>query len=75
MKCIICKQGVALQGYTTVTLERKNLTLVVKEVPALVCDNCGEAYLDEKAVDDLLTKAEEATQAGVQVDVRHFVAA
>ena len=57
------------------TLSREQLTLVVKGVPALVCENCGEEYLDEATTTQLLQTAEEAAGAGVQVDVRQYVAA
>lgn len=75
MKCVICKQGETRQGTTTVTLERDGLTLVVKGIPARVCENCGEAYVDEETTARLLAVAEEAARAGVQVDVRDYLVA
>ncbi len=75
MKCVICKHGETRSGTTTVTLEREGMTLVFKGVPAQVCQNCGEAYLDEATTARLLMTAEEAARAGVQVDVREYVAA
>ncbi len=74
MKCVICRQGETRPGKPTVKLERDALTLVGKSVPALVCDNCGEEYMDEATTARLLKTAEEAAQAGVQVDVREYVA-
>ena len=75
MKCVICKQGETEPGTTTVTLERDGMTLVIKGVPARVCANCGEEYVDERVTEQLLSTVDQAAQAGVQVDVRHFVAA
>ena len=75
MKCLICKQAETCPGVTTVTLERDGLTLVVKEVPAQVCPNCGESYVDEDASAQLLEKAEEMVRSGTLVDVRQFVPA
>jgi len=75
MKCIICKQGEPQPGTATVTLVREPLTLVVKSVPARVCENCGEEYVDEATTARLLQVAEEAAQSGVQVDVRQYIAA
>ncbi len=72
MRCVICRHGDTRPGNTTVTLERGGATLVVKGVPARVCDNCGEAYVDEEITRHLLQTAEEAWRAGVQVDVRQF---
>jgi YgiT-type zinc finger domain-containing protein len=72
---VICKYGVAEPGKATVTLERDAMTLVVKGVPALICTNCWEEYVDEAAATALLAVADAAAQAGVQVDVREYVAA
>ena len=75
MKCLICKQDETQDGVTTVTLERGELTLVIKDVPARVCPNCGEAYVDEAITAELLNTAEQMAAAGARVDVRHYVPA
>ena len=75
MICVICKNGEPQLGKATVTLEREETTLVVKRVPAQVCANCGEEFVDEETTSRLLKTAEEAACAGVQVDVRHYAAA
>jgi YgiT-type zinc finger domain-containing protein len=75
MKCVICKSGETQQGTATVTLEREGMTLVIQGVPAMVCANCGEEYVDEDTSARLLKTAEEAVQAGVRVDVREYIAA
>ena len=75
MKCVVCKHGETHHGTATVTLERGTVTLVVKGVPALVCANCGEEYVDGPTSERLLQSAEEAARSGVQVDVRQFAAA
>ncbi len=75
MMCSICRQGETQPGTTTVTLERGALTFVAKDVPAMVCANCGEEYLDSSTTEQVLRMAEEAAAAGVQVDVRAFRAA
>ncbi len=74
MKCIICKQGETEPGTTTMTLERENTTVVFKNVPAEVCQTCGEAYLDAETTRHLLHIVEEAVRVGVQVDVRSYAA-
>jgi len=75
MICVICKNGETRLGKATVTLEREGTTLVIKGVPAQVCANCGEEYVDEETTSRLLKTAEEAARAGVQVDVRQYAAA
>ena len=75
MRCVVCRNGETRGDKTTVTLERSETTLVVKGVPAEVCQNCGEAYVDEETTRRLLESAEAAVAAGVQVDVREYAAA
>ncbi len=75
MKCQICRSGETAPGKATVTLEREGLTLVVKGVPARVCGNCGEEYVDENVATGLLEAAESDLRAGVTLDVRDYVAA
>jgi YgiT-type zinc finger domain-containing protein len=74
MKCVICKQGETRPGKATVTLERDGTILVIKGVPASVCENCGE-YVEGEMTARLLKDAEEAVRAGVQVDIREYVTA
>jgi len=75
MKCPVCKQGETEPGKATVTLERDSLTLVVKGVPARVCRNCGEEYIEEETAEELLKTAEQEAARGTQVDVREYRAA
>lgn len=72
MKCVFCRHGETHPGTATFTLERGGATVVVKGVPARVCNNCGEKYVDEEAASRLLALAEEAAKAGVQVEVREY---
>ena len=50
----------------TITLERNGATLVIKDVPAEVCANCGEEYVSEDTTSRLLKSAEEAVKAAVK---------
>ncbi len=60
---------------TTVTLERVNTTVVIKHVLAQVCDNCGEAHLDDTTTRRVMEIAEAAVAAGAVVQVQEYVAA
>jgi len=48
MTCVICKQGLTHDGTTIVTLGGGHTTVVIKGVPAEICENCGEYYLSEE---------------------------
>jgi hypothetical protein len=58
-----------------VTLERDGTTLVIKNVPADICADCGEEYVDDGTTELLLKIAEESVRSGIQVSVRDYAAA
>jgi YgiT-type zinc finger domain-containing protein len=74
MKCAICGHGRTHPGTTTVTLEKSGTTLVIKNVPAEICDNCGERYVSETVTGKLLSEARQAVEAGIELSVRSFAA-
>lgn len=74
MKCVICKTGETRSGTATVTLNRGETTVVIKNVTAQVCDNCGEHYLSEDMTDRTLKAAEIAVQRGAEIEVLRFAA-
>lgn len=73
--CVICKDGERKPGTATVTFTEGAATVVFEHVPAEVCDNCGEEYVDEPTAERLLEEAEEAARAGVRVTIRDYAAA
>jgi len=74
MKCVICKQGQAQEGKATVTLERGPTTVVIKDVPAEVCENCGEFYLSESVTQRIEQLAEQAVQHGAVLEILRYAA-
>jgi len=74
MKCAICGLADTYPGTATVTLEREGSTVVMKQVPALVCPNCGEEYVSDSVSQRLMQIAEEAVHGGMTVDVREYLA-
>lgn len=48
--------------------------MIFKEVPAEICDNCGEYYLTEEISGKILKYAEEAAQKGAEVEILKFAA-
>jgi YgiT-type zinc finger domain-containing protein len=75
MKCVVCRQGRTRPGKTTVVLQRGGATVVINDVPARVCENCGEEYVDESVAEKVLAAAEASARAGVRVEIRDYVAA
>ncbi len=75
MKCVVCRHGETVDGVATVTIERNALTFVVKKVPARVCNNCGEEYVDEGIATELFNAAADVAKSGAELDVRHYLRA
>ena len=74
MKCTICRNGETRPRRVTVALQRGETTVIIKDVPAGVCDNCGEYYLTEEVTHDVLRRAEESVRRGVEVEILRFAA-
>ena len=74
MICPICKSGKMEEGYTSLTFEKVSATLVIKGIPANVCDNCGEAFVSEDIARKLHDLAKSEFDKGVEVEVVHFAA-
>lgn len=75
MRCLVCRNGETRPGRTTVTFHEQGRTVVVTDVPAGVCDNCGESYVAEDVTAQLLQIAVQARTMHAQVLVREFTAA
>jgi len=72
MNCTICKQGKTHPGETVVTLQRGDHTLVFKDVPAQICENCGEYYLSEDVATRLYQQAERSIEQGAEIVVGRY---
>ncbi|MBM3811692.1 MAG: type II toxin-antitoxin system MqsA family antitoxin [Acidimicrobiia bacterium] len=74
MTCTICKNGSTSSGTTTVLLQRGPTTIVLKDVPADICDNCGEYFLSEAVTTRTLGIAEQAAARNAEVEIVRFAA-
>lgn len=74
MKCTLCKNGETSPGKVTVTLNRENSAIVIKEVPAEVCNNCGDYFLSSEISKAVLSLAEDAVKKGIEVEILKFAA-
>jgi len=74
MTCLICKHGTTNPGVVTVALQRGETTVILKQVPAEICDNCAEYYLSSEVTALVLEKAERAVRSGAEVEILKFAA-
>jgi len=74
MMCFLCMATETHSDTTTVMVERGRTIVIVKEVPAQVCDNCGEYYLDSDIASRASTLVENAVKNGAEVEIIRFAA-
>ncbi len=73
--CIMCKNGKLVDGSTTFATDSGELLVVIRKVPALVCQTCGEEYLDQDVTRQLLQEVENSIYAAESVVIREYEAA
>lgn len=69
MECTLCKSGNTEKGNVTVTLEKGETIVLIKNVPAEVCTNCGHYYLSTEMTQLVLEKGKEAYEKGSELEV------
>jgi YgiT-type zinc finger domain-containing protein len=74
MNCVICKSGIYTDGFATVVLTKYGSVVIVKNVPAKVCNQCGEYILDAATSRRILVLAQEAYAKGSEVEIYSFAA-
>ncbi len=74
MKCAICKTGHTQPGTTTVTLQRGKTVVVIRDVPADICEDCGEYYLSEPIARRVYADADETARRDVEVEIQRYAA-
>lgn len=69
MECALCKVGTTEKGTVTVTLERNGAIVLIKNVPAEVCTNCGHYYLSEETTRAIMQTGNDAIEKGAELEV------
>lgn len=69
--CGICGE-IAFEGTTTFTVDYGNGIIVVRNVPAMVCTQCGETWLTNGISEQLEQFVDDARKSRKQVEVIDF---
>lgn len=59
MVCLVCKNRLMERGTTLLPIERDGAILLITDIPAKVCANCGEAYIEEETAREVQVVANE----------------
>ena len=70
-KCPVCG-GEKAPGTTMFSVDLGDGVVVIRSVPAQVCSQCGEEWIDDKTAKDLEEIVEQARKRRHQVEVLTF---
>ena len=68
MKCAFCG-GRVKAGKTTVSVDTGEGVVVIRSVPARVCDQCGEEWLSDRSAEAVEKVVRKAKRDKAQVEV------
>ena len=71
MSCFFCK-GEMKPGTTTHTVQFDHCIVVIKNVPCLVCEQCGETVLSAETIEKIEHILRSAEQALAEITVINF---
>ncbi len=71
MKCLVCKYNRFKKGTTVLPIERGNAILLITDIPARVCENCGETYLDEETAQGIQDLANQTLSGEISYAKAH----
>lgn len=68
MTCFKCK-GNLEEKITNYFVDLENTIIIIKEVPAKVCSECGEQYFDDKTAENIDKIVEQLKNLSAEVTV------
>ncbi len=75
MICLICRKAELIHGFTSVPLNRGEVNLLIKKVPARVCPGCDEAFVEEHVASSLLVAFVDMSAQGIREGVQEYIPA
>ncbi len=75
MTCHICKNGQTQPGKATLTLRREGTVIMLENVAALICNNCGHYYLDSETAKKVMKNLDDAVVRGTKFEIAAMQAA
>jgi YgiT-type zinc finger domain-containing protein len=73
MVCTFCKGSTKLQTINF-PIDLESTFILVKEVPAIVCQQCGEYFLEDNIAERIEDIAETAKSSNIEIEVLKFAA-
>jgi YgiT-type zinc finger domain-containing protein len=73
-KCPLCG-GEMFEGIATIPFLSGDQVAIIKNIPAEICSDCGEAYMKSSIVGNIESLLDRLEALGAEVSVVHYEAA
>lgn len=70
-QCPFCK-GTKVDAHTTFTVDLGFKIVIVRNVPALVCDQCGSDWIDDETAEQLEVLVNDAKKNHAMVEITQY---
>ena len=71
MKCFMCK-GETESKFVNYLVDIDNNIIIIKEVPAHVCKQCGERYFDNDVMKNLEKIIDEVKRVSMEISIVNY---
>lgn len=71
MRCVRCK-GILRPSTANHIVEWEDKIIIIKNVPAMVCDQCGESYIDDQHARKLEELVDSARLQGMEIVIMNY---
>ena len=71
MKCFMCK-GETSKKLVNYLVDIDNNIIIIKEVPANVCNQCGERYFDNDVMKNLEKIIDEVKKVSMEISIVNY---
>jgi len=75
MTCPICNRAQTVHGVTTLVFQKDSFTIIVKDVPAEICNHCDESFLFENVSKKVIELTRNGKADGTAVKMFHYAEA
>ncbi len=73
MTCVMCRGNMKLDKINY-SVDLKDRFILIKEVPALVCDQCGEQFLENEILQKIEKIIKDSKEQNIDFEIIRFAA-
>lgn len=69
MTCSICNSGECIESITEELFNKKGKLIILKNLPAMICENCGAKFFSETTSKLILENLKEAEKSKAELEI------